>query len=58
MKRVSTLLIIAALFAVPLTAKSGYTVGINVGMPVIGGEYYADSVMDPVFGGVIGTRLS
>ena len=55
MKRVSTLLIIAALFAVPLTAQSGYTVGINVGMPVIGGEYYADSGMDPVFGVVIGT---
>ena len=54
MKRVSTLLIIAALFAVPLTAQSGYTVGINVGMPVIGGEYYADG-MDPVFGVVIGT---
>ena len=55
MKRVSTLLIIAALFAVPLTAQSGYTVGINVGMPVIGGDYYADSGMDPVFGVVIGT---
>lgn len=55
MKRVSILLIIAALFAVPLTAQSGYTVGINVGMPVIGGEYYADSGMDPVFGVVIGT---
>ena len=55
MKRVSTLLIIAALFAVPLTAQSGYTIGINVGMPVIGGEYYADSGMDPVFGVVIGT---
>ena len=55
MKRVSTLLIIAAMFAVPLTAQSGYTVGINVGMPVIGGEYYADSGMDPVFGVVIGT---
>ena len=33
----------------------GYTIGINVGMPVIGGEYYADSGMDPVFGVVIGT---
>ena len=33
----------------------GYTVGINVGMPVIGGEYYADSGMEPVFGVVIGT---
>ena len=55
MKRVSTLLIIAALFAVPLTAQSGYTIGINVGMPVIGGEYYADSGMDPVFGVAIGT---
>ena len=32
----------------------GYTIGINVGMPVIGGEYYADG-MDPVFGVVIGT---
>ena len=55
MKRVSILLIIAALFAVPLTAQSGYTVGLNVGMPVIGGEYYADSGMDPVFGVVVGT---
>ena len=57
MKRVSILLIIAALFAVPLTAQSamaGYTVGLNVGMPVVGGEYYADG-MDPVFGVVIGT---
>ena len=33
----------------------GYTIGINVGMPVIGGEYYADSGMEPVFGVVIGT---
>ena len=58
MKRVSILLIIAALFAVPLTAQSamaGYTVGLNVGMPVVGGEYYADSGMDPVFGVVVGT---
>ena len=58
MKRVSILLIITALFAVPLTAQSamaGYTVGLNVGMPVIGGEYYADSGMDPVFGVVVGT---
>lgn len=55
MKRVSILLIIAALFAVPLTAQSGYTVGLNVGMPIIGGEYYADSGMDPVFGVVVGT---
>ncbi len=57
MKRVSILLIITALFAVPLTAQSamaGYTVGLNVGMPVVGGEYYADG-MDPVFGVVIGT---
>ncbi len=55
MKRVSILLIIAALFAVPLTAQSGYTVGLNVAMPVIGGEYYADSGMAPVFGVVVGT---
>ena len=58
MKRVSILLIIAALFAVPLTAQSamaGYTVGLNVGMPVVGGEYYANKDMDPVFGVVIGT---
>ncbi|MBC8322471.1 MAG: hypothetical protein H8E70_02750 [Candidatus Marinimicrobia bacterium] len=55
MKRVYILLIIAALFAVPLTAQSGYTVGLNVGMPIIGGEYYADSGMDPVFGVVVGT---
>ena len=58
MKRVSILLIIATLFAVPLTAQSamaGYTVGLNVGMPVVGGEYYADSGMDPVFGVVVGT---
>lgn len=58
MKRVSILLIIVALFAIPLTAQSpmaGYTVGLNVGMPVVGGEYYADSGMDPVFGVVIGT---
>ncbi len=60
MKRVSILLIIAALFALPLTAQmpdalKGYTVGINVGLPVIGGEYYADSGMDPVFGIVLGT---
>ncbi len=58
MKRVSILLIITALFAVPLTAQSamaGYTVGLNVGMPVVGGEYYADSGMDPVFGVVVGT---
>ena len=54
MKRVSILLIIATLFAVPLTAQSGYTVGLNVGMPVVGGEYYADG-MDPVFGVVVGT---
>ena len=58
MKRVSILLIIATLFAVPLTAQSamaGYTVGLNVGMPVVGGEYYANKDMDPVFGVVIGT---
>ncbi len=55
MKRVYILLIIAALFAVPLTAQSGYTVGLNVGMPIIGGEYYADSGMDPVIGVVVGT---
>lgn len=55
MKRVSILLIIAAMFAVPLSAQSGYTVGLNVGMPVVGGEYYADSGMDPVFGIVVGT---
>ncbi|HDY75616.1 MAG TPA: hypothetical protein ENH49_03750 [Candidatus Marinimicrobia bacterium] len=60
MKRVSIILIIAALFAVPLTAQmpealKGYTVGLNVAMPVVGGEYYADSGMDPVFGIVIGT---
>ena len=36
-------------------SKNGYTIGINVGMPVIGGEYYADSGMEPVFGVVIGT---
>ena len=36
----------------------GYTIGINVGMPVIGGEYYADSGMEPVFGVVIGTPYS
>jgi len=34
---------------------SGFTVGLNVAMPVIGGEYYAESGMDPVFGIVIGT---
>ena len=34
---------------------SGFTVGLNVAMPVIGGEYYADSGMDPVVGVVIGT---
>ena len=34
---------------------SGFTVGLNVAMPVIGGEFYADSGMDPVFGVVIGT---
>jgi len=60
MKRVSILLIIAALFAAPLTAQipdalKGYTVGLNVAMPVVGGQYYADSGMDPVFGVVIGT---
>ncbi len=33
----------------------GFTVGLNVGMPVVGGEYYAESGMDPCFGVVIGT---
>ena len=37
------------------SALSGFTVGLNVAMPVIGGEYYTDSGMDPVFGIVIGT---
>ena len=37
------------------SALSGFTVGLNVAMPVIGGEYYTDSDMDPVFGIVIGT---
>ena len=37
------------------SALSGFTVGLNVAMPVIGGEYYAESGMDPVFGLVIGT---
>ena len=34
---------------------SGFTVGLNVAMPVIGGEFYAESGMDPVFGIVVGT---
>ena len=34
---------------------SGFTIGLNVAMPVIGGEYYAESGMDPVFGIVVGT---
>ena len=38
-----------------LSALSGFTVGLNVAMPVIGGEFYAESGMDPVFGVVIGT---
>ena len=37
------------------SALSGFTVGLNVAMPVIGGEFYAESGMDPVFGIVIGT---
>ncbi|MCH7612738.1 MAG: hypothetical protein IIB95_09805 [Candidatus Marinimicrobia bacterium] len=58
MKRVSILLIIAALFVGPLTAQSalkGYTVGINVGLPVVGGAYYDNTDFEPVFGIVIGT---
>ena len=38
-----------------LSALSGFTVGLNAAMPVIGGEFYAESGMDPVFGVVIGT---
>ena len=38
-----------------LSALSGFTVGLNVAMPVIGGEFYAESGMDPVFGIVVGT---
>ena len=38
-----------------LSALSGFTVGLNVAMPVIGGEFYAESGMDPVFGVVVGT---
>ena len=34
---------------------SGFTIGLNVAMPVIGGEYYTESGMDPVFGIVVGT---
>ena len=37
------------------SALSGFTVGLNVAMPVIGGEYYAESGMDPVIGIVVGT---
>ena len=37
------------------SALSGFTVGLNVAMPVIGGEFYAESGMDPVFGIVVGT---
>ena len=37
------------------SALSGFTVGLNVAMPVIGGEFYTDSGMDPVFGIVVGT---
>ena len=37
------------------SALSGFTVGLNVAMPVIGGEFYTESGMDPVFGIVIGT---
>jgi len=60
MKRVSILLVIAALFVVPLTAEipaalKGYTVGLNVGMPVVGGAYYDNVDFKPVLGVVIGT---
>ena len=37
------------------SALSGFTVGLNVAMPVIGGGFYAKSGMEPVFGVVIGT---
>ncbi len=58
MKRVSILLIIAALFAVPLTAQSamaGYTVGVNVGYPVVTGEAFESLGVKPVLGVVVGT---
>ena len=55
MKRVSILLIITALFAVPLTAQSGYTVGLNVGYPVVTGEAFESLGVKPVLGVVVGT---
>jgi len=58
MKRVSILLIITALFAVPLTAQSamaGYTVGVNVGYPVVTGEAFESLGVKPVLGVVVGT---
>ena len=58
MKRVSILLIIATLFAVPLTAQSamaGYTVGVNVGYPVVTGEAFESLGVKPVLGVVVGT---
>ena len=58
MKRVSILLIIATLFAVPLTAQSamaGYTVGVNVGYPVVAGEAFESLGVKPVLGVVVGT---
>ena len=39
-----------------LSALSGFTVGLNVAMPVIAGKYYTEGDgSDPVFGVVIGT---
>ena len=39
-----------------LSALSGFTVGLNVAMPVIAGSYYTDGAgTEPVFGVVIGT---
>ena len=58
MKRVSILLIIATLFVVPLTAQSamaGYTVGVNVGYPVVTGEAFESLGVKPVLGVVVGT---
>jgi len=34
---------------------TGFTLGLNFGMPVMGGAFYEESGMDPVFGLVIGT---